>query len=218
VVSEADALGNTTSYTYDARGNKLSENDPLGNTTSYTYDARDNMLTQTGPLGNTTTYTYNSRNQVLSTTDPLGNITTYTYDYENRLIQVTRKSDDSAINYYYDAFGRLIEKQINDDESIIYLWDNFRIIEEIIAVISDVKRLKFVRINHEKRIDQVQVIERAQEQESLPTADEYRLGITKNPARFTSCVVVQGFDLGSDFQPGESLIHALLVKVPPLGG
>jgi YD repeat-containing protein len=55
-----DALGNVSTYAYDAAGNKISETDPLGNTTTYSYDASGNLLTITDPLGNVSTNTYDA--------------------------------------------------------------------------------------------------------------------------------------------------------------
>ena len=47
LASETDADGHTTSYTYDAYGNKASETDPDGNVTDYTYDGAGDLLTTT---------------------------------------------------------------------------------------------------------------------------------------------------------------------------
>jgi YD repeat-containing protein len=44
--------------TYDDRGNVTETLDALGNITSFTFDADDNQLTQTNPLGQTTTASY----------------------------------------------------------------------------------------------------------------------------------------------------------------
>jgi RHS repeat-associated protein len=81
--------------------------DALGNSTSYTYDAVGNLLTQTDGNGNTTTYTYNRANLVISKTDPAGYAESYTY-YANGKIK--EKTDRNGIGTYYnyDIFGRLL--------------------------------------------------------------------------------------------------------------
>ena len=89
VTAKIDALGNTTSYSYDTKGNLLTQTAPNGATTSYTYDSNSNLLTETDPLGNTTRYTYNDLSLITSITDPKGNITSYTYDTKGNLTAIT---------------------------------------------------------------------------------------------------------------------------------
>src|SRR6185369_9232953 len=91
--SITDAMGKTTSYTYDlvnnittithpdntgstiqrfdTNGLLLSETDPLNRTTTYTYDANRNKRTETDALNKTTTYDYDANGHVKSVTDPL---------------------------------------------------------------------------------------------------------------------------------------------------
>jgi RHS repeat-associated protein len=88
-----DPQNHSTSFVYDALGNRLSETDngvitnytvnnlnqytQVGNTT-YTYDADGNMVTRTDPTG-TTTYSYNADNRLVRT--QIGtNVWTNTYD------------------------------------------------------------------------------------------------------------------------------------------
>ncbi len=104
--SQTDPLGNTTTYTNDSNGNRISEIDPAGNTTAYTYDANRNMLSEKDSLGNTTTYTYNSNGQVTSKTDPSGNVTTNTYDSKGNLISITDPSG-AVTAYQYDSKGNM---------------------------------------------------------------------------------------------------------------
>ena len=126
------ALGDV--YTYDAADQltnvlyNASDPDtaPSGwsNEVSYAFDAAGNrtLLTQIGGSGSTQTVSYgvNNLNQYTNvdatayTYDTKGNLTgdgvwTYSYDYENRLVSAT--SALSAVQYQYDAFGRLIERQ-----------------------------------------------------------------------------------------------------------
>src|SRR5262249_45062595 len=64
VTAVTDALGRTTSFTYDALGNRLSQTDPLvsgqagAGTWSYTYDALGELLSATDPTGARTKATY----------------------------------------------------------------------------------------------------------------------------------------------------------------
>lgn len=102
VQSVTDAMGKTTSYSYDlvnhitttthpdnggttvqradANGLLLSETDPLGHTKSYTYDTNRNKLTETNALGQVTRFTYDGRGNITSITDALNRTTTATYN------------------------------------------------------------------------------------------------------------------------------------------
>ncbi|MBV9255348.1 MAG: hypothetical protein JO054_14040, partial [Actinobacteria bacterium] len=70
-----DPLGNVTTATYDARGNRLNTQDPLGRTNSATYNALDEPLTTTDGKGVTTTNTYDPSGNILTTATPLLNAT-----------------------------------------------------------------------------------------------------------------------------------------------
>jgi RHS repeat-associated protein len=80
--------GETSEWTYDARGNITAYKDGAGNISSYTYDPNtDDLLTEArkpDPVGNpnvvyTTTYTYFSDGRVDTRTAPDGGRTSYTY-------------------------------------------------------------------------------------------------------------------------------------------
>jgi len=127
LVTETDALGNTssysyntlneltsdtvqghtTTYTYDAAGRVVGQIDSLGNTTSYSYDAQ-NRLTSDISQGHTTSFTYDAAGELLTETDYLGNTTSYTYDAQNRLISDTAQGHTTT--YTYDASGRLLSE------------------------------------------------------------------------------------------------------------
>jgi YD repeat-containing protein len=90
-------LNHTTTFAYDAAGNRTQLTDPLGRTTSYAYDAlnRLKMVTQPdpdggGPLGTpVTTRSYDLAGRLKSLTDAVNNLTTYNYDDAGRLWTVT---------------------------------------------------------------------------------------------------------------------------------
>ena len=74
LTSRTDALGNTTSLTYDPIFNKITSlTDPLENVTRLTYDGRGNLLTTTDANGNTTSFTYDPFGFVTQVSDPLAN-------------------------------------------------------------------------------------------------------------------------------------------------
>jgi RHS repeat-associated protein len=103
LASQADALGNTTYYTWTPGGCDDSDvctddtslaTDPRGNTWTDTYNSDGLLTSQTDPIGAqedySATYTYDpSTQQPLSYTDPLGNTVQYSYDSQQNLTQTT---------------------------------------------------------------------------------------------------------------------------------
>ncbi len=128
MTSVTDAVGDTTTITYDQAGRVLTEENPVqaaaGKDTAYTYDADGNLLTATDANGHTTTYTYNAAQRAGERDRPHGpghdlrlrrrgrpdrpsptrwdRVTTYTYDNDNNLIGVTDPMG-GITTYQYDA-------------------------------------------------------------------------------------------------------------------
>ena len=102
--SRTDALGRTTSYSYNSLGNKLTMTSPTpasgmggtASTTNYQYDALGNLLQTAAPLGRTTSSQYDNNGNKISDTDARGNVTTYQYDALNRLIATTYPTQPST--------------------------------------------------------------------------------------------------------------------------
>ncbi len=133
IVNEAEAHA----YGYDDIYQLTSVIYPGGTTTTYQYDAGGNRVSLTGTSG-TTTYVVNDLNQYASaggTTfacDQNGNFIgdgtfTFVYDAENRLTAASR--DGLTAAYEYDAFGRRIGKNVNNAVTQ-YLYDGDRVIAE----------------------------------------------------------------------------------------
>jgi RHS repeat-associated protein len=116
---DADGLSSTpndaptTVVTYNVRGLVSAQTDAMGNTTSFTYDSVGRGITMTAPQpdhtqsgpGPVTTYTYDVLGDLTSVTDPLGHVTTYGFDDLGRPIG----SSDAAtsVAYSYDSNGRV---------------------------------------------------------------------------------------------------------------
>lgn len=132
--SVTDALGNLTSYDYDAVGRLVSRVDPLGNpavggnpsyhTTSFSYDKEDRLRTQAapGPRNGTapivTETRYDEVGNPIVRIDASGQVTTYAFDERDGLFQVKESPNawtDPAsppagvitTEYAYDAAGNL---------------------------------------------------------------------------------------------------------------
>jgi RHS repeat-associated protein len=97
----------TESYGYDLNGNR--------NTTGYTTGSGNELTASPN-----TTYTYDSEGNLTGQTDTsTGDTTAYTWDYRNRLTGVVRHNSGGSLTmqatYTYDALGRRIGVQVDDD-------------------------------------------------------------------------------------------------------
>ena len=126
LTAKTDTLNHTTTFTYDANGNRLTETDPTGTVTytynqfgdvltrtdqmsgitTNTYDAQGNLLTTKNALNNTTTFTRDSLGQLLSVTDARGKVTSFTWDSSGRLTQVKDALNQTS-DFAYDSRARL---------------------------------------------------------------------------------------------------------------
>ncbi len=105
----ADPAAYTTSYGYDAAGNRTRVTDPAGKTTTTTYDAVNRALVVTDPLKHTTGYAYDANDNVTRVTDALGKAVTSAYDENNRLSSTTDQLTKTT-TYAYDDDGNLLSR------------------------------------------------------------------------------------------------------------
>jgi RHS repeat-associated protein len=96
-------LGISSSYTWDANGNRLT--DANTGASFWQYDADDRLLSKPS-----NTYTYDDNGELIAKTTPSGNWT-YAYDFEGHLSQVTNGSN--VTQYYYGPDGRRLSKNVN---------------------------------------------------------------------------------------------------------
>jgi YD repeat-containing protein len=85
---ESESLaGETTRYTYDGAGHRLSREQPNGpdSTWTYAYDAAGNLASVTDPMSQTTTFGHDANNNRTRITDANDHVTTFAYDERNRL-------------------------------------------------------------------------------------------------------------------------------------
>jgi RHS repeat-associated protein len=92
--SVKDAVGETTTYSYDVTTNTTTLTYPpdgsgIVGTATMVYDNMGDLLSSTDPLGHTNTNTYDANQNLLSTTDPLNHITCYAYDSNGNRTSVT---------------------------------------------------------------------------------------------------------------------------------
>jgi RHS repeat-associated protein len=89
IISQSDALDQTTTIQRDANGLPTRITRPNGAVSTMTYDTKGNLLTSIDPMGAATTFTYESNfNQVKTIRDPKGNTTTINYDANGNPIEI----------------------------------------------------------------------------------------------------------------------------------
>lgn len=111
LTSAADAMGNTTTYSYTPEGYLAAVNDPLGRTTSHTYDQFGQPLSSTDPAGGVTQIVYDELGRLISTSDPLDRVTMYQYDPAGRLLRLTRNYDPGVPGNHLNQFNIVTEYQ-----------------------------------------------------------------------------------------------------------
>ena len=148
LIQVTDALGNYTSYTLDALGDRtqtsitgsggtvtwkdsgtfdalgrlLVDTAGAGQTTTRTFDPNGNVLTVTDGLGHTTTNTYDALNRLSATTDANGGTTTPAYDTHDRVVSVT-DANGNATSYVRDGFGDVIQQTSPDSGVTVFHYD-----------------------------------------------------------------------------------------------
>jgi len=146
------ALNQTTTFTYDAKGNRITatdaENRPTttytydtlsrltnikdanydvvrDNQTSYQYDDRDQLRFVTDPEGRVTEYQYNNLGQLQFLISPDTGTTEYTYDEAgNRKTQTDAR--DITVTFDYDSLNRITSKTYpgtNNPLNVTYTYD-----------------------------------------------------------------------------------------------
>ncbi len=107
ILTQTDALGNTTSFTYEPEFNNIaSTTDPAGNVTKNSYDAHGNVIKTTDPRGFETIYARDGNGLITSMQDAAGNITRYTYDSLGNLTSTTDALNQKT-QFAYDGASRL---------------------------------------------------------------------------------------------------------------
>lgn len=104
MLTETDPLGKTTTFVYDAVGNRTAVTDANNHTTSSAYDGKNRLTSVTAPGGTATVYTYDAAGNVLTRTDANNHVTTFAYDAANRMTGETRPLNH-LWTYVYDAAG-----------------------------------------------------------------------------------------------------------------
>ena len=106
-------VASTTSYEYDANGNRTLEYDQRHSkeepTLRSTYDTLNHLVSSRDGEGNLTRHAYDPEGNKASTTEPSGAVTAYAYDERSKLVRVSQPGGLDTV-YVYDENRNLIRQ------------------------------------------------------------------------------------------------------------
>jgi RHS repeat-associated protein len=108
LLTHTNGRGATTTYTYDASGNRTSEVNPDHDEAKWTYDGTHDVATATTPGGETTTITRNSHGEPETVSRPAPGATTQTTHYKYDSHGDLESVEDPlkrVTKYEYDSYG-----------------------------------------------------------------------------------------------------------------
>ncbi|MDQ1743462.1 MAG: hypothetical protein QOE23_1801, partial [Pseudonocardiales bacterium] len=118
--SVTDPNGNVTTSTYDSDGNQTATTDALGRTTTFTYDQLDDLTSKTLPSGQITAYSYDSVGNLTMVTDAVGNHTDFSYGDPTHPGDVTEITDRDgrATTMAYDVQGDITATSVSPSAGV----------------------------------------------------------------------------------------------------
>ncbi|MBQ3351048.1 MAG: right-handed parallel beta-helix repeat-containing protein [Thermoguttaceae bacterium] len=117
-----DALGNTTSYLYDAHGWLVQTVDANGGITQFVYDEIGNVVSISDAAGLPLEFTYTPSGQLAELTDSAGNKTEFVYDEFGNLTTMTR-ADQTFTSYTYNDDGTVNTYTTRAGETFVYAYN-----------------------------------------------------------------------------------------------
>ncbi|MFP8873706.1 MAG: RHS repeat-associated core domain-containing protein, partial [Myxococcota bacterium] len=119
-----DALGRTTTRSYDANGRIAGVNLPGGiATTAYTRNALGRITQVTDPGGNAWAKAFDNQGRGTNSTDPLGRETSVAYDTRSRVNAITFPDGLGSVANSFDANGNLTQALYSDTTNLAFGYD-----------------------------------------------------------------------------------------------
>lgn len=129
LTEEADPLGNTTQYAYDAREHVTGITDANGNCTSYRWDALDRLVEIRRPSGIEETRVYDEHDRLAKVLDSTGAVLVE-LDYDRRGLETQRKLEGGRVHTLrHDAAGNPVELS-TDAHRVTLRWDREGVVLE----------------------------------------------------------------------------------------
>ena len=110
LLTHTDTRSNTTVFTYDNRGLRLSQTDALGGIASNTWNALGLLVSSTDQRGKNTAYTYTKSREPASVTAPDGGVVSNVYDNAGHVVAVINPRNGVTSNTW-DSAGRIIARR-----------------------------------------------------------------------------------------------------------
>ncbi len=118
-----DALGRTTSYTFDGSGDLTQIQHPDNSLETFTYDSTfHTVLTHRDTLNRRTTFSYNGTGDLTSVEDALSQRTTYSWS--SGLLQSVENARGHLTSFSYDGSRRLQTSQNALSQVVTYSYDS----------------------------------------------------------------------------------------------
>ena len=121
-----DGSGQTTTWTYDARGRVTLETQTIsgvGYPTAYTYNARDQVVTTTYPDGEGVTASYTAAGQPATLSGTSAYVNSASYGAGGRLVRQTLGNGVTTAYAYNPQSGRLVAAQTGTLLDLAYAYD-----------------------------------------------------------------------------------------------
>ena len=101
--------------------------------TSFTYDAAGNRTHMTDANGGVWQYGYDDMGRLARTADPLGNMTTYRYDALGNLTQKQLPGGVCTVDYSYDPLNRLVRTDYSNGSYTLQTYDAMGNVTQVAA-------------------------------------------------------------------------------------
>jgi len=101
--TDPDTAATQTDLNYDGQNNLTAVIDPLANTTTYTHDDLGDRVSRVSPDTGITTFNYDDAGNRTQVSDAKGQHFVYTYDALNRPTLIDAPGSDDDIVYHYDS-------------------------------------------------------------------------------------------------------------------
>ena len=123
LIMAIDPLNNTNSWAYETNFNfPIAFTNAVGNSTQWSYDSRGNLTNRTDALGNVTTCQYDTAGNRTAIIDANQHTYQFAYDQYGNMTSATDGLGNSA-NFQYDIVGRLLQRVDALQRTNSFNWD-----------------------------------------------------------------------------------------------